>query len=123
MRKGGQTEGSGHEEDSEGSLSKRIARRGYSDMKGKATTMRDVGFGALTGKIGDKEANTYCRANREVRHDILAGQKIGDKIPLLGAPIDAEDETDEDAEIAALEAELKARKARKAKKPNKGRFQ
>ena len=80
-------------------------------MRGKATAMRDVLFGGLTGRIGDKEVNTYCRGNREVRHDLLAGQKIGEKVPLLdeGVGLDDDVDVDDDCPQADEIASLKAR--------------
>lgn len=52
-------------------------------MREKATLTRDVALAALRGEISEAAARTYFHGNREVRKDILAGQKIGEDVVVL----------------------------------------
>jgi hypothetical protein len=86
-------------------------------MREKATIMRDVGRALLGGRINDRTARSYAAVNREVRRDVVEGEKLGLDVALLGdeaagAAADGDDDADRRLE-ADLTAQLEAVRERR----------
>lgn len=70
--------------------------------------MRDVSLAALRGKISDRSARTYCQGNREVRADIVAGQKVGENTVVLNGDSEMDQRAARAEELRQRELELVA---------------